>query len=49
MLCNEDALFKTEGPVWSTAYQAFLFFCGYYGQLRINPRAQCGVRSTAGT
>jgi hypothetical protein len=49
MLCNDDMLFKTEGPVWNTLLQAYLFFCGYYGQLRINPRAQCSVRSTAGT
>lgn len=49
MLCNADMIFKTEGPVWQTQFQAYLFFCGYYGQMRFNPRAQCFIRSTAGT
>ncbi len=49
MLCNSDALFRAQGPEFSMLLQAYLFFCGYYGQMRINPRAQCALRTTAGT
>jgi hypothetical protein len=49
MLCQDDMLFKGEGPVWSTPHQAYLFFLGFYGNVRINPRAQGSVRPTAGT
>lgn len=46
LMCQDDALFKGEGPVWSTPHQAYLFFLGFYGNMRFNPRNQCKVRAT---
>lgn len=46
MLCQGSMLFEGEGPVWSTPHQAYLFFVAFYGNMQINPRAQCKVRAT---